>query len=60
MNNTIKKIYAVVLTFSTLVYLGWRVIYTVPYDHGALSIVFAWILLVAEIFGAVELVCFFW
>ena len=43
MNNTIKKIYAVVLTFSTLVYLGWRVIYTVPYDHGALSIVVAFI-----------------
>ena len=60
MNNTAKKIFAAVLTLSTLVYLGWRVVYTIPYDHNAVSVVFAWILLLTEVLGAVELICFFW
>ncbi len=60
MKKTGKTIFACVLTAFTLVYIGWRVIFTVPYDHDAISIVFAWILLLTEILGAVGLIGFFW
>ena len=59
MNKTGKTVFFAVLTAFTLVYIGWRVIFTVPYDHDALSVIFAWVLLLAEILGAAGLIGFF-
>lgn len=58
--NTGKTVFAALLTLTALSYLTWRIGWTVPYDHGALSVACAWILLVTEIFGAAELLGYFW
>ena len=58
-SETKRRLFLGVLTAFTLLYLVWRVGFTVPYDHGTLSILFGWVLLAVEILGAAELLIYF-
>ena len=40
--------------FFSLIYIGWRVIFTVPFGFGALSVFFGLALVVAEAVSVVE------
>lgn len=44
----------IVSMFLTLLYLTWRIFFTIPYHHGILSMVAAVLLLVVEIIGTVD------
>lgn len=56
----VRRILAILLSVTAALYLVWRIVYTIPYDHGALSVVLGWVLLLTELFGAAELLIFFW
>lgn len=50
------------LSFPTfaMVYLIWRIGWTIPYDHGASAIMFSVILLLSEVLGIGELIVHFY
>lgn len=45
-----KKVLIITYILLTLIYLGWRILYTIPF-HGILNLVFSILLLAAEIGG---------
>ena len=60
-NNILKRrIFCILLTLATISYLVWRLFFTMPYDHDAVSIAAAFVLLIAEVFGALELLIYFY
>ena len=55
-----RKLFCAFLTLFTLSYLVWRIGFSIPYDHGTLSVVLGWVLMAAELVGAAELLVYFW
>ena len=55
-----KLIFAALLTLSAAVYLAWRICFTIPYEHGALSVICGWILMACELVGGIELLGYIW
>ena len=49
----------IVGAFSTLIYLGWRVYYSIPFEYGAVPVAANLILLVVEALGFVESIVMF-
>ncbi|MBR6396403.1 MAG: glycosyltransferase [Lachnospiraceae bacterium] len=58
-NFKFKRIYVIFLSLFTLIYLTWRIGWTLPYEHGIADMVFAVILLVTELLGAMEMAVHF-
>lgn len=54
-----KRVYLCLLALFTLVYLVWRVGWTLPRGHGAVDMAFALILLLTELLGAAEMAVHF-
>ena len=50
----IRKILLVLSVFCTLVYLAWRVVYSVPFGYGALAVIANLVLLAIELLGFAE------
>ncbi len=59
MSRKFKNIYFILLTALTIVYLGWRIIFTLPFDAPPGGIAAALILLVTEVAGGVIMVIHF-
>ena len=55
MKPRLEKLYLAVFAVFTLVYLVWRVGWTLPKGHGALSLILALILLLTELIGMTEM-----
>ncbi len=55
MKTKAKRVYLCLLALFTLVYIVWRIGWTLPQGHGAIDMVFALILLLAELLGAAEM-----
>ncbi|MBQ2603705.1 MAG: glycosyltransferase [Clostridia bacterium] len=55
MKTGIKRLYLCLLTVFTLVYLVWRIGWTLPLDHRPVDIVFSLILLFTELIGVWEM-----
>ena len=60
MKKNIGKIYLSVLMLFSAVYLVWRIGWTIPTDHGALSVCFSLILLLIEVLGVFEMIVHFY
>ncbi|MCQ2406458.1 MAG: glycosyltransferase [Oscillospiraceae bacterium] len=54
------KIYLSFLILFSAVYLVWRIGWTIPTDHGALSVILSLILLITELVGAFEMFVHFY
>ena len=59
MKRRTETVYLAVFAAFTLVYLVWRIGWTIPKGHGALAVVFALILLLTEIVGVGEMIVHF-
>ncbi len=58
--NPVKiAVYAVALV-TTLVYIGYRFAFTLPFELGALDIIFGLIVIAAETIEAIEFIVYFW
>ncbi len=55
MKEGAKRIYLIMLALFSLIYLVWRIGWTLPKGHGAVDMVFALILLFTELLGAAEM-----
>ncbi len=55
MKRAVEKLLRVLFPLLALVYLVWRIGWTVPYDHGVLSVVLSFLLLAAELIGIAEM-----
>lgn len=55
MTKNLKRLYLCLLAAFSVVYLVWRVGWTLPLDHRPIDIVFAFILLLTELIGAWEM-----
>ena len=60
MKRPLKIFFAACLTFCVLIYLTWRLVWTIPYGSGAASLAAAWVLMLVELAGNAELLAFFW
>lgn len=53
--KTIKNKFLIFGTVvSTIVYLAWRILFTIPYEYGTIALIASFILLVVEILGMFE------
>ena len=50
----------VVTSITYVIYLAWRIFYTIPFGYGTLAMIFGITLLLAEIIGAIEAVIHFY
>ena len=55
MKPGLKKVYLILMAVFALVYLVWRIGWTLPKGHGAVDMIFALILLFTELIGAAEM-----
>lgn len=60
LNSSKERVLVVTTILSTLVYLIWRVFFTLPIGYGILSVIFGVILLVAEFTGVFEEIIHFY
>ncbi len=60
MKRRIETIYLTVFAVFTLFYLVWRIGWTLPKGHGALSLIFALILFLTEMIGLAEMMVHFY
>ena len=49
-----EKIWFVINTFFTIMYLCWRIFFTIPVEYGVISTVAGLALLIVEVFGMAE------
>lgn len=49
-----EKVWFVINTFFTVMYLCWRIFFTIPVEYGVISTVAGLLLLLVEVFGMVE------
>ncbi|WP_455558405.1 glycosyltransferase [Agathobaculum hominis] len=59
MKHRMEMILRILFPLFTLVYFVWRIGWTIPTDHGVLSVVFSLILLLCELVGAFEMLVYF-
>ena len=59
MKRRVETVYLTVFAVFTLVYLVWRIGWTIPKGHGILAVVFALILLLTEVVGVGEMIVHF-
>lgn len=58
--HTVKKKSLVVITIlSSLIYMIWRILFTIPFQYGIWSTIFGLVLLIVELFGFFEMVVHF-
>ena len=50
----IAKICLIISIYVTLIYLGWRIVYSIPFESGPVAVVANIILLFVEVFGFIE------
>ena len=55
----VAKIVLVLGAWCTLIYLGWRIVYSIPVEAGVIAVVFNILLLLVEILGFVETLILF-
>lgn len=60
MKQKLKSILGVLYLIFALIYIIWRIGWTIPFDHGVWSVVFSIILFLAEIVGIWELLVHFY
>ena len=60
MKHTTERILRILFPVFALVYLVWRIGWTIPADHGVGSVIFSLILLLAELVGILEMMIHFY
>lgn len=60
MKKRIKKESWIIFLVLSVIYLSWRIGWTIPYDHGVVSVIFSLILLSAELVGIGEMLVHFY
>ncbi len=60
MKKIAGKIYLSLLIVFAMIYIVWRIGWTIPTDHGLVSVIFSLILLLTEILGVFEMIVHFY